>query len=753
MAAASARPNSAKSSGGMAMASSNSTASAGGNVSAAAGAATAMSFNYPTMAANETQYLAILQNSGYPFPIPAVAAPPNYRGTPAQAMPMFNGSFYSSQMIHPSQLHPQQTPTLSTQSQHQNASPSSGSSSSQKQLLSQQQRPQNSGINGGAGSPQNFPSQKSQPSQQLQQPNNQHAHPSRLRHHESEIGSEGSPSRTDSRGSRSSMNIYGQNFVMPIHPQNFALMTPPAALASASPGNGSSNNPSEKKSQQPQQSLAPHSFAMSFGPINGTGSGPGIDITSMAQNHAIFQSLPEPARQNIQIMAATAAAAQAALKNNFRMSEDDKSGRGDSSADTERKSLVPKAQGGGGGGQSIAFTRSDLVLPDAHVSSVQANNGVEGSIKSISTTATIRSSRPVTPIGSGSSGAMNVQNHIQSQLHQYQQQMLQHKKQTAVSRSKGPATSNRGLTSEHLGSSSAPKFPNPLSGYPQNLVQSNSSVPAQSPQWKNSTRAAPNSQAPSSLASSTSMTLKNLNQQHPRNMTQMQTQISFGGNQKPATTPHGQAPPSSNGAPSPSMMVSSPTTSSISRGASGSPRASASASTNTKMGQSPSLSTQQPKNSPSNPSQKSQSILGNPHVSSSSSTGVKPSMQQQQLPKNMQQAQLFFSNPYPQTHSPHSTSTSSHSPGPSGFYMQQRWQDQHQQPAQPAQGLPSTSTNDPAKAIAVATSNVKGSGLSSQGIVQAAQFAAQSAGSLLPNGFSYAHPVQVKPAEQKQPAG
>ncbi|KAL0457224.1 UNVERIFIED_CONTAM: hypothetical protein Slati_1061600 [Sesamum latifolium] len=136
---------------------------------------------------------------------------------------------------------------------------------------------------------------------------------------------------------------------------------------------------------------------------------------------------------------------------------------------------------------------------------------------------------------------------------------------------------------------------------------------------------------------------------------------------------------------------------------------------------------------------------------------------QQQLPKTMQQAQLFFSNPYTQSQSPHSTSTSSTTSGPTGYYMQRRRPDQHQQaPGSivtastgvlslcPPVTLSGTNTNDPAKAIAAATCNVKGGGLPSQ-------FAAQPTGTLLPAGFSYVHPipatVQVKPAEQKQPAG
>lgn len=71
--------------------------------------------------------------------------------------------------------------------------------------------------------------------------------------------------------------------------------------------------------------------------------------------------------------------------------------------------------------------------------------------------------------------------------------------------------------------------------------------------------------------------------------------------------------------------------------------------------------------------------------------------------------------------------------------------------------LASASTSDPARAIAA--SNMKGGGLPSQGIHAAQYAAAQSPGNphSLMHSFPYVHAVptavQVKPAEQKQPAG
>ncbi|KAH0994159.1 hypothetical protein GBA52_005642 [Prunus armeniaca] len=163
-AAASVRPASVKSPNAGAAALSSTSNSAPMTAAATAAPAPAMSFNYPNMAGNEPQYLAILQNNAYPFTMPPhVGAPPAYRGPHAQPMPYFSGSFYSSQMLHPSHLQQQQQqqppPSQSQQSQqgHQNPSISSGSSSSQKHLQNQQQRPHPSGVNGGSGSLQGFP--------------------------------------------------------------------------------------------------------------------------------------------------------------------------------------------------------------------------------------------------------------------------------------------------------------------------------------------------------------------------------------------------------------------------------------------------------------------------------------------------------------------------------------------------------------------------------------------------------------------
>lgn len=731
-----------------------------------AAAAPTMSFSYPNVPGNETQYLAILQNNGYPFPIPAhIGGPPAYRGP--QAFPFFNGSFYSSQMLHPSQIQQQQLPAQSQQSQqqgHQNTSISSGSSSSHKHAQNQQQKPNNaSGSNGGVGgggpSLQGFPVTKNPPSQPLQlqqQQQRQHLqnhHPSHpARQIESETGGEDSPSTADSRLTRATMNIYGQNFAMPMQTSNFALMTP-ASISGA----GSNGGHGEKK--QPQQHPAPkaggetsQAFAMSFASINGATAATGLDLSSIAQNHSIMQS-----HHNYQIMAA-AQAASAQHKKNYA-TEEGKTVVNSSNVDEDRKVVSGKIPASVG--QSIAFSRSEV--SDPSMSSLAGNSVIDSSGRNLNLGSASWTSASVMPAAINTNAGSS-----QQQMQRNQQQILQLQKQhqfaaaaAAHARNTAPSTSNGNVYSDNLPSTSsmATKFPNAISAFPQSFVQSSSTV-AQSPQWKNSVRPT-TSQSPSSLASTPTLpssSVKALPQQQARSQ-QGHTQISFAANPK-SSTAQVQQPSSSTQSPSPPVMVGSPTTSSMSKNT-GSPRTTSS-STKNKISQS-SLSSQQAKNSnspsPAVPTRKSSpvggrnvsSILSGPQLTPSSSTGNKSQLsqqQQQQISKQtLPQAQLFFSNPY--MHSQVSQSTTSAASG--GYYLQRRGPEQMQR-----QGSSGSSSNG------AAVNSTKGSALPTQGLLHPAQFAAMPPSGnhhhqFVPAGFPYVHPVpttvQVKPAEQKQPAG
>ncbi|PPD74564.1 hypothetical protein GOBAR_DD28497 [Gossypium barbadense] len=646
----------------------------------------------------------------------------------------------------------------------QQALPPGAPNNIMKNLQNQQQRSHGGDVSSGSGNSQVFHASKKdsphplQLRQQQQQLSQNDSHQARQLDGESD-GKDGPSTATDSRVSRSNMNIYGQNFAMPVQPSHFALMTA-ASMNSA-------GNYGEKKQQTQQQSqqlgskagvepLASQAFAMSFSSANGT-TAPGLGISSLAPNHAILQSHPGSTRQGYQhIMAAQQ------KKDNYHAYEEGKRGTHDASSVQEEKKA---GKSSGTTGQSIAFSRPDM--PDSSDSTLAGKNVIDSSICTLGS-APARTSGPVMP---ASIGSVNVAN-AQQQLQRNQQQQLQFGTASAP-RSKTPATSNGSAYPDHFHSSSiAAKFPNVLSAFPQNLIQSSSS-PAQSPQWKNSVRTT-SSQVPSQSLPSTS-SLKNISQQQGRPQ-QSPTQISFAANPK---SPQGQQPLSSTPSPSP-MMVGSPTTS-LSRSAGGSPRTTGSSSTSNKAGQASGLASQQAKNSPTVPSQKSSpvggsnvpSVLGNPHISSSSNMGAKPqvALQHQQHQKHaLHQGQLFFPNAYMQAQAQHSPSSTTPATTASAYYVQRQQQTLPLGSSATSSTsmlslcspvtLANSGTTDPAKAVAAAVaSNMKG-GLASQGLINPAQFATpQSTGKshqLVP-GFPCVHAVpsavQVKPAEQKQPAG
>ncbi|KAF8394414.1 hypothetical protein HHK36_020622 [Tetracentron sinense] len=740
--------------------------------SSTAAAATSLSFNYPNMAANEAQYLAILQNNGYPFSLPYhIGVPPAYRGgAHAQAMPFFNGPFYSPQMIHHQQFQ-QQKQSLHFQPQpihqgHQNTSTSSGSTSSHKHSQTQPKQLQGSGRNGVAGNTSSFPPSKDQQPQPTpeQQQNQRAPSPNQARQLEAEMGREDTPSTAHIQVSHPHKSVYGQNFAMPIHTQNFAMMAP-AAL-----DGGGSGVHAEKHQQQGMKGgveLIPQAFAMSFASFNGNATAPGLDFSSMAQNHTIFQSHPEAARRGYQIAAAAAQVAQ--QKKNHQTSEEGKTGGDPINGGEERNAMAGKAPANVG--QSLTFSRPDTT--DSLGSTILGNTVMDSSARTLDLSSAPvmgnRASRSITTTATTTTATASVSTPNPQQQHLIQLQKQQQMQQLQQQHKFAVAAAARSKASTPPSSSVASKFQNSLSVFPQTLVQSSS--PAQSPQWKNTLRTAV-SQTPPSLASSTTSSLKNLPQQQGRTQ-QGHTQISFGMNAKSATAPQGQPLPINNQSQSQSTaVVGSSPTSSISKSVGGSPRTT---STGKKSGPAPTLSLQQSKNSQSGPSRKSSpvggmkvpSVLSNSHLTTASSSGPKPQLQQQQQqPQMLQQAQLIFSNAaYMQAQSPQSTTTTS---ATAGYYHQRSQAEQQQQQGSstssgmlsmcpPSHSLTGATTSNPSKSAAA--NNMKGSGLPPPGLLHAAQFAAQSAGNpqqLRPIAFPYLHAVpaavQVKQAEQKQPA-
>jgi hypothetical protein len=538
---------------------SNSATGPPGSSSALPAVTTAMSFNYPNFPPNETPYMAILQNNVYPFPISTpIGATSALRGsTPAQTMPFLNGSFYSPQMFHTSQLQQlqQQQPHSQPQVQacHQNTSTSSNSSSSHKQ-------PRGAQVGGN--------NLLASASMQLQQPHKQHVLPSnQSRKLEVEITAENTPSVADSQSSHAKESVYRQkNFTVPVQPLNFRLM--PSAGSSGSSG----GNHGEKQQQQhglkgAVEIFPSPAFAMSFADFNGNKTAfsgnnmvSTLNFSSLPQNPVIFQSLPDMAQLGYQVTPAP----QAAQQKSHQVSEG-KSGGGSSTSNDAKKATSGKPSTTTGqtlvfdinSAQTLSFMPSTGNWPPRYVTSsaLMANGPVAG----------------------------NTSNSQQQQLLQLQVQQhhMLPQQQPAVAM----ATRSKALTTNNNFSSSSTvaKFPNNPPVYSQALIQGNSSV--QSSQSKNAGR------SPSSL--------KNMPQQQGR-APPGHTQISFGGDPKSALGPHVQPIVANNHHSSSTSVAATPTAGNSRTNATG---GKAGASVNT-------LQSQQTENSSTRAGQKSSPVCG-----------------------------------------------------------------------------------------------------------------------------------------------
>ncbi|XP_050366301.1 protein TIME FOR COFFEE-like [Argentina anserina] len=213
----------------------------------------------------EGPYMAI---KGYSFPMatPSGTTLAFQGDNSTQAVPLYNGPFYSNQMFRPPQLHhqkPQSQFQLQVQSNHQkNMGMPTDSSSSQRQLESQQL-------------------QKTQfISMQSQQPQKKYVTQS-LRSCKVENDIIGGHTATSSQAQHSVYG-YGKNFAVPLQPMNFAML--PYATMSG----GSSKNHIGQEQQQDFKGV----FGMSFGSITGNeGTGTLLNFSSMPQNPAMYQNL------------------------------------------------------------------------------------------------------------------------------------------------------------------------------------------------------------------------------------------------------------------------------------------------------------------------------------------------------------------------------------------------------------------------------------------------------------------------------
>ncbi|XAR61200.1 hypothetical protein NMG60_11034835 [Bertholletia excelsa] len=402
--------------------------------------ASAMSFNYNNLSANEAApYMAILQNNGYPLPIATHVgtSPPQRGGTHAPAMSFFNGSFYPSPPFHPSQ----------DQQQHFQCQP-----------LVQPAHPLTSAPNGSLSS---SSSQKQSQSHYLtstatqlqQQHQKQHVSPSHSsRKHEADIRGEAQKS------------ISTQNFAVPIQPLNFALMAPVTYGVSG----GASNNHGEKQQQGTKggvELIPPQAFAFSFASFDRSSSASAHNFHSMSQNPAIFQ-LSDTARYQV------APASQVVQQ------KSDVKTRGYSiNADDGRKSVLGKSTNFG---QSLSFSKSGCTDPSAAVPVATTVYDSSSRTLNFVSSPSVTGNQP-----SQSSLAILPNSQQQQQLPQIQkqhmmQQQVHHQHLSGSTRIKPP-------TSNSLPASSvAVKVPNSTPAFSQSLMQTNGS--GQSLQWKSSVR-------------------------------------------------------------------------------------------------------------------------------------------------------------------------------------------------------------------------------------------------------------------------
>ncbi|KAA0064078.1 protein TIME FOR COFFEE isoform X1 [Cucumis melo var. makuwa] len=466
---------------------------------------TNMSYSHPNVVSVEAPYLAKLQNNGYPFTFSTPAGTSaTYRTNNAQPLPLFNGSFYSSQMFHPSQIQPAQT-----QSHHQ-------PSGSHKQPQTQ---PQQWSVH--------VPGNNVLPSNgmQVKQSTEQHLPLSnQSRKHENETSGEDTTSLSDKRAAPVQKNAYGQNYILPVQALGFTLM-PSTTL-----NNGNSGNYGEKKQSHPQNlkntvALVPsQGLTMSFASYNGNGTPSNLNFSPISQNTTVYQNLPDIQRTGFQV----APVPQATKQKNHQTSE----GRngvvlsGASDRNTGNSSTKPSAATSG---QTLVFGNPSRTL-NFMTSSVPVN-WPSPSTKSAATT-----NRPA-----GSSSG-NQQQQPLPQLPQ-QQHILQ-QQQAAMAPRMAPRT--KVPTNNTLPSSATTKFPcNPPPGFSQPLIQCDNSI--QSPVQKNSGRMTASVVPTTSLHLSSSSTPvhKNSIQQKGSSTPQGQTQISFGGGDfKPAYTPMQHIPTS-----------------------------------------------------------------------------------------------------------------------------------------------------------------------------------------------------------------
>ncbi|XP_062189087.1 protein TIME FOR COFFEE-like isoform X2 [Phragmites australis] len=441
--------------------------SANAHASAAIPGPAAMNLSFANLQPADAQFLAILQNGGYPFQVAAHAGgPPSYRGMapPGTAVPFFNGHVYSSHMLHPSQqqgaqqqsLQKNPMPSLSTSSQKHQPQQSQG-------LLGYSPNA-NAAAAAAASNSQNYSSGNQRPAL-LSGP---------VHRQDGEKTGQNGP-LSDDKPSHHQKGVY-DHFAVPVHLPNFALM--PAAQAAGSQ-NDKKLSDHHQQQQQPQVSrgqgvridlASSQPFVMPFSSIGPPGSAPtGLDFSALAQNHAIFQH-QEAARHGYpQLNFAAAQSVQASQhKPHHQITGETKSVAGDSSstpsAGDERKKPASTKYPGDSQQHSLSFSRTESKSYMPPFLSGSTNES---------------SSRTLSLIGAESPNAFGIGNKppssstpastpaaATSTIYQQQQQQQQHYLQLQHQKHQQQLIQHHHLNRPR---SAAPSTPSNAGGYPDRL--------------------------------------------------------------------------------------------------------------------------------------------------------------------------------------------------------------------------------------------------------------------------------------------
>ncbi|XP_062186612.1 protein TIME FOR COFFEE-like [Phragmites australis] len=743
--------------------------SANAHTSAANPGAAAMNLSFANLQPADAQFLAILQNGAYPFQVAAHAGgPPSYRGMapPGPGVPFFNGHVYSSHMLHPSQQQGAQQQSL------QKTPMPSLSTSSQKHQPQQSQ-----GLQGYA---QNVNAAAAASNSQNYSSGNQHPIllPGLAHRQDGDKTGQDGPS-SDDKPSHPQKGGYDNNFAVPVHLPNFALM-PAAPAAGSQSEKKSSDHHHHHHHHQPQVSrgqgvridlASSQPFVMPFGSIGPPGSAPtGLDFSSLAQNHAMFQSHQEAARHGYpQLNFAAAQSVQASQhKPQHQITGEMKSVAGDSSStpsagDSERKKSASTKYPGDSQQHSLSFSRTES---KSYMPPFLGGNTNESSSRTLSLIGaespnafgignkSTSSSTPASmPAAASSTISQQQQQHF-LQLNPRQQQQLMQQHHLNRPRSAAPSTpSNAGGYPDRLNMAN---FQNMM--YPSSASQGG----VQSPQLKaSSARVTASSAAvtPPAAPPSNLIVMKNSNPHQQQAKVPMQalstpshqsqslsmSSSKMGASVTNISTGGGDLSRSSN-----APVASGSPSNSVSKSTGGSPPATGSAKGVQQPVQLPSPQQQSAKNPGSTSGSKSTpsnhysmampSILGQqPNLSPASNPGSK---QQSHMPPSLKQ------QPIPQGHFYISNTFTPQAPGAGGAGLYQKRSADKTQQQVPHQQNPMS---------AAASNNMKALHPSSGGFMHLAA-AAQSAGGVPHSHMSAAQftfgamPMPVKPSSDQKPA-